>query len=486
MRWPQILPRRTPARVEQVRHRPAGPQAIVFPGYGGTPYGGVGGLVGSGKLPGSQWDWGREVGDASLNYAVAGCLRWLADNIAEPAPQVVRVNEEGERVPDRTHALLDLLSEPNGEYDGDSLLTAVAWDYCLTGRAYLVKERDNLGRVRALWWTPWWTMAPRWPADGSQFIADYLYRPEGHGAGIPYAKEDVIHFQWGLDAQTAGRLGVHRTRPVLPAIAALNEGMIYTPTILREMGVVPQVLVVRGTVGQEERKGLREWFQSLFTGDNRGRVGVLETGGDMPGQGAAMSDLKQLGLSPEQLKLDVILNRPEIIACNAFGIHPGVLYLGGAGGKGFDNGGQLGEARKASYHDCLMPLLKRFGRTLTFRLLGEWESLPPAQVSLRWDFSDVEALQEDQAALHQRLDRSVEAGWLRVSEARERARLPVEDSDRVYLRRAGVTAVVDASENPQPAGLPLEEDLDEERDPEREEPARPRMPDDEDEDEDAR
>lgn len=494
MRWPQLM-RRAPARVEQVRHRPADPQAIVFPGYGGNVYGDtLGGVALNGlQLPGSKWDWAAEVRDPTLNYAVAGCLRWIADNIAEPALQVVRRQSDGELVPDQAHALLSLLEEPNPDYDGHSLLTAVAWDYAISGRAYLIKERNNLGQVMALWWVPWWTMAPRWETNSQEFIRDYVYRPDGRGEGEIKAKEDVIHFRWGLDALTGGRLGVHRTRPFLPAMAALNEGMVYTPSVLRNMGIVPNVLIIRGKVGDDAKKSLREWFTGLFIGDGRGRPGVLEVdpGGSGNTGGATLSDIKQLGLTPEQLALDKILNRPEIIVCNAFGIHPGVLYLGNAGGKGFDNGGQLEQARKASYHDCLGPMLKRFGRTLTFSLLGEYEDAPPSEVFCRWDFAEVEALQEDQKALYERLNRAVESGWMRVSEAREKARLSVDESDKVYLRKPGITAVSEASENPQPASEPLplgeddpDQDPDEQKQPEDEDPDRNKPGRNEPEDED--
>jgi len=437
----------------------AQPHALTHSGYGGgwsDSYGGL--LIGGGRLPGSDHDWQQEVGEEALNYAVAGCLRWLADNISEPCLVVERRNAEGEWDQEPFHPFLDFMTQPNEEYDGESLLTAAAWDYSITGRGYQLKERDNLGRLRSLWWAPWYTVTPRFPSDGSQFITDYLYRPAGQGRGIAYKKADVVHYRWGLDHQTGGRLGVHRTRPFLPAMAALNEGMVYTPTVLRNMGIVPSVLMVRGKVGQGSKDGLREWFNSLFTRDNRGKPGVLEVEGDGSGGTGSVGDIKQLGLSPEQLALDKILDRPEIIVCNAFGIHPGVLYLGASGGKGFDNGGQLAEARRASYHDCLIPLLKRFALFLTRSVLSEFEIDGPNKVRCRFDFGDVEALQEDQTELYKRNTEGVQGGWLRVSEAREKAKLKVKESDAVYLRKQGVTAVLEADENPEPAssGSPLD------------------------------
>lgn len=422
------------------------PYALTHSSSGFGAWDTLDGMVfGASRLPGSDQDWAREVGDITINYVIAGCLRWMADNVGEPELVVERRDTDGEWKKEPYHPLLDLLLQPNDAYDGESLLTAAMWDDSIVGRGYWIKERDNLDRLKRLWWVPWYTIKPR-AKDATVFLSDYLYRPAGQGRDYSYKPKDVVHFRWGLDYETGGRLGVHRTRPFLPAVSALNEGAVYTPSILRNMGIVPNVLMVRGTVSPEARQGLRDWFRSLFTRDNRGAPGVLEVAGDGTG---GVGDIKQLGLSPEDLALDVILNRPEIAACLPFGIHPGVLYLGNAGGKGFDNGGQLKEARRASYHDCLIPRLKRFARTITRSLLSEFEIDGPNQVRCRFDFGDVEALQEDAGELYTRNTVAVEGGWMRVSEAREKAKLKVEESDKVYLRKPGVTAVEEADEAPE-------------------------------------
>lgn len=441
MRLPSLFRRRTATPVRPHRDHFQGIQAITFP-VTGAGYSGVGdplgvlGILGA-RLPGSDRDWAREIGDPALNATMHGCIRWVTDNVNEPELQVtrrqameqtpgVKRREQYEFAPLPDHPLTALIANPNDEYDGDDLLGVTARDFGIYGNAYWVKERDNVGRVIRLWWVPWWMMTPRWPVDGAQFITDYLYRPGGVGKGIPYAREDVVHFRWTLDGQTAGRLGVHRTKPVLAAIAATNEGNVYTATLLINMGVIPHVIFARGPLNANDRQGIADWFRNKFTRDGRGGPGIIETG---DGQGT-IGDIKELGGSPEKLKLDTILDRPDIQICNAWGIHPGVLYLGGAGGKGFDNGGQLAEARRASYHDCLLPMTKKFAKTLTRCLLPEFEKAPASQVRVEWDFSGVQALQEDQDALHARVQGSYNAGLLTLNEAREMLRLPSVEDDQ--------------------------------------------------------
>ena len=400
------------------------PGAFTFPAYGGGGINDIRGLPGvvGAILPGSSVDWATEAGEVQLNYAVHACLRWIGENLPEPERQVVR--REGEEwVPDEEHPCLDLLENPNQEYDDDSLFAAVSSDYALTGNSYLKKEYDNLGRVVELWWAPWWMVYPRWPTDGKKFIESYVYRPGGSGTPEPWKPEDVIHFRWGLDARTGGRLGVHRTLPVLHAIASLNEGMVYTASVLRNMGIVPNLLTSKKLISEDNRNRLKAWFQQAFSRDGRGKVGLLDDAEDV--------DLKQLGLSPESLALDKILQRPELAVCAAFGIHPGVVYMGqpGGGRTAFDNGGQLAEARRASYHDCLVPMTKRFGKTLTRRLLiPDYGVKSERKEKIAWDFSNVEALQEDQNALATRLVALYQGGLMTRNEGRSKLNLkPVED-----------------------------------------------------------
>ena len=284
---------------------------IIHPTQGGGGYGPGTASVErygcfAGALPGSDTDWVKEVGDPSLNYAVASCLRWIIDNLPEPEVKVERATRKGEWNAEPNHAFLDLLDTPNPFYDGDSLQGALARDYALTGNAYALKERANDGRVIRLWWVPYWMMSPEWPTDGSQFIARYVYRPSPRAEKQYYPVEDVIHFRWGCDPHTAGRIGTHRTQPVFRAIASLNEGATYTHAILKNMGIVPVVMFLKKALDPEGQAAMRRWWRNLFTRDGRGKPGIF------PGLGADEITIKELGSTPEKLALDKILVRQSM------------------------------------------------------------------------------------------------------------------------------------------------------------------------------
>lgn len=447
--------------------RGAETQAIVHPGMGGG-YGdllGQYGIVGA-VHPGSDRNWAEDVQDPSICYAVFACLRWIADNLPEPKRQVVDVNAAGEFTPRAQHSLLDLLERPNDFYDGDALFTATARDYATTGNAYWVIERDNLQRPLYLWHVPFWMISPRWDSSGKgPFVVDYLYRPQNAvgGSGIPVKRQDVVHFQWGLDTRTGGRLGWNRTAAILPWLASLNEGAVYTASILREMGVPANLLLSEQVIPVPAKQSIITDFKAMFTRDKRGGLGILD--------GAKLT-WQQLGLSPNDLGLEGILDRPECVVCAIMGIPPSVIFLGNnSGAKGLDNGGQHEQARKAAYHDCLMPMTKRFGKTISHKLLPQMEgaSFRAAVTSLIFDFGSVQALQEDQTELYKRNDSSVLAGWLKVGEARGKAKFPSDDSDMVYLRPSKAVMVKTADEEvepPTPPALPSgEPDEDDANDP---------------------
>lgn len=387
---------------------------FTFPGIGGHGSGDIDGWGRTGwlggALPGSDTNWVKEAGDPSSNSVVAGCLRWIGDNLPEPQFCVQRTLRDGAVQCEPNHPLTAFLRRPNEEYDGDALMCATAFSYALSGNAFWVLDRDNLGRPARAWWIPHWSISPRWPANGGQFITDYLYRPSGsRGEGISIPKKNVVHFRWGLDPYSAGRMGVNRTIPVYRSIATINEVDTFTHSLLKQMGIIPYVISPTGPdvlVDPQTKTGIKQWFQALFTRDGRGRPLVMD----------GPFKIEKLGSSPEDMALDRLPTRSELRICAAFGIPPVVVFVGADLAKGLDNGGQHEQGRRAAYHDCIMPMTKRFAATLNYSLLPEFDARPSVRAA--WDFSGVEALGDDQNALHERAREDYQKGILTRDEAR--------------------------------------------------------------------
>jgi HK97 family phage portal protein len=385
---------------------------MTYSGVGGSTGHGDGyrfafGMLG-GLLPGTDINWWQEVKDPTANATVHGCLRWIVDNIQEPELKVYTRGRDREPQETDQHPLLELLDEPNPEYDGKALLAACAVDYATVGDAYILKERNNRGQVMGLWWKPFHEVQPCWPSDGSRFITHYLYRPGGRGVGVQYAPEDVIHIRWGLDSSTEGRVGRHRTYPILREIAAGNEHSTYTAAISK-MPVPSFALTPKeggNGVSPDAIEKIKAWLNQMTSRDNRAKPLV-------PNQ---PMDYHRMGLTPEEMALDKARQYPNLMICAAFGIHPAVVFLS-TDPKGLDNGGQQEQARKQSYHDCLVPLCKRFGRALTKSLRDDF-SLRPRQQWVGFCFQNVEALAEDADGKHTRTREDYKAGLLDRAEAR--------------------------------------------------------------------
>lgn len=421
------------------------PAGAAGSGYGGA-WGGYGvssnfGSLGLyGTLPGTQTNVVAEVGDPALNSAVAICLGWIIDQVGEPRLRVVRNvrrrDRKGEliRVKEEipNHPLLALLDRPNPHYDGAALWAAAASSYKIAGNAYWLKTARGAGGrglPKELYQAAWWELRPRYPASGEAFITDYLYRPGGRGPGIPVPKEDVIHFRFGLNAYDGGRTGISPTFPILRSVMTDNEAETYHAALLKNMGIVGYAIMpadggvneTEAGLGPEAKQELEDAWVRKFTGDGRGK----------PFVSSHRLEIKQLGLSPDQLGIDG--TRAESIRriCAALRIHPVLVGLGGDTPGGFDNGGQYEALQRAAYQDCLTPMLARFARTLQDEFSPEL--VKPGE-TVEWDYSEVPCFQSERAARYARLDTSYKAGWLKRSEAREEAGLEVAEdgSDDIY------------------------------------------------------
>src|SRR5262249_19919694 len=85
-----------------------------------------------------------------------------------------------------------------------------------------------------------------------------------------------------------------------------------------------------------------------------------------------------------------------------------------------------------AYEGFAIPLWEYFADELSAQLLPDYDGMPKGDEptrEVRADYSKVRALQEDEDALHQRLDNSFQAGWMKRSEVRAKAGLPVDKTE---------------------------------------------------------
>ncbi len=370
------------------------------------------------RLPGSRFDYAREVGDGTGSSTVAAPLEWIGRNFPAAVPTLWKVEgDEEEKEPD--HPMLRLLARPNPYYSGALNWKAVVTDWFVDGNGYLLVVRDMLKTPRELWWAPAETMEPK--GTTTEFVTHYEYRP--NGIAIQIEPEDVIHFRNGIDKDNP-RKGRSPLKSVLREIFTDDEAANFTAQLLKNMGVPGMVISpdVDGYVmNDEEAEAAKAHVTANFTGDKRGEP--LVTNG--------RTKVQPYGFSPKELNLKDIRRIPEERVTAVLGVPAIVAGLGaGLDRSTFSN---FSEAREAAYEECIIPTQGLIAEEIRFQLLPLFED-DPYLWRFAFDTTGVRVLQEDKDKLSERLGQQVKDGIRTVAEARRELGLETDDADEVYLR----------------------------------------------------
>jgi HK97 family phage portal protein len=394
-------------------------------GGGGLPiWWGDGRLTGAigNLLPGARADYAAKAGQLHKNAVVASCLGWIVDNLVQARPVVQRVDDSGNVAPVSDHPLVALLRRPNEYYPARALWGATAIAYKLTGDAYWYKipaGGPNGPTVGLRWLSPWSTYPTRAIGSGptNTYIDTYTYRVGQREFLIP--KDRIVHFRDTLALEDE-RTGWRRSEAVLREICSTNEGSTYIAAILSRMGVVPYVFTGKDGTPLDDAEGLKlvDWFHDAGGGDDRGSSLPLR----LP------VEVHQLGLSPQDMALESILDRPIAFICSLFRLDPLVLGIESDRGT-YQN---VGQARQAAWEDCLMPLLAAFADDIQHQLMPEFGDA--SSVEFAWDFSSVRALREGEDAKNNRAIAGWTSGLVFFNDARKQVgEKPVEGGDELLL-----------------------------------------------------
>lgn len=402
--------------------------SMTWSGYGGTAYGtSYSGYHGwnnyAGTLPGTQTDYKAAAGPLDQNPAVSICLNWIADNYVEAELEVRKTDGKKEPIP--SHPLVKLLDRPNPYYDGDTLWATTIRDYCVDGNAYWLKARGlrGAGRPLELWHVPYWQMRPVYPPDGSEYLKGYEYHVDGKW--LPVEARDVVHFAFARDYSRGGRVGIGRLTPLAREIFTDNECATYTAALLKNMGMPSFILNPKDSeveINASSRTDLESMWKQ-FTRDGRGKPLIPSV--------AMTAD--RIGFSPDEMALDKIRQVPEARICGALRIP--AMVVGLSVGENQRTYANLGEARAAAYEECLMPMQSRMAATLLHQLLPDLGDAEKQVV--RYDYSRVRALSEDQDAKAARAYAGYKNGVLMRSEARSALGLESGPEDEVYFVEPG-------------------------------------------------
>lgn len=356
----------------------------------GVPFqGGYGGQ--SGQWGGSSWadfalsfrqdrkiDFAKEVGDLRMSTLVQAAVTWVARGMNSARLKVVKLDAAGKETEIKDHPITKLWRRPNKYYSGATLNAGIAASWVIAATAYVLKVRGRLrGPTVELWYEPWWSIKPRWPQNGAEFISHYeVFR---NGVWYPVPIEDVIMIPDQLDPDT--RRGINRTSALLSEFYTDKQASELAGLLLRN-GLVPSIEIGLGDdktpFGGDVRQAKADLMRLMALGEpfvHKGPATVNKLGHDLSSFG-----------------LDEMRQPPVQRFCAAMGISPISLML--AAGLDLAKYQNTEQYLRQDYRGYIVPLNSQKADTLEVSLLPEFGQ-EEGEIQITHDYSEAPLMQSD-------------------------------------------------------------------------------------------
>ncbi len=373
-------------------------------------------------------DFGAKVGTGLGSSVVMGPVQWVQRAMVEAPLVVEKMTAEDEWEIDPTHPLTLLLDSPNDFYAGSHLWAGTVFSYLIAGNAYWMIIQNGRGEPVQLWYVPHWMIEPVGSKDGTVFIDHYVYRVEGKEFTIPV--ECIVHFRHGVNPNRP-QLGISPLDSALREIWTDMEAADFIANLLSNSGV-PGLIISPDSdsvqISPDMADEVKDYVRERTTGGNRGDPLVM----------SGKTSVSQMAWNPEQLNLTAASDRSEERVCALLGIPAAVVGFS-AGLETTKVGATMDVMRELAWTNGVIPLQKNFGDTVQRKLLPQFGD--PINTRLRFDLTEVKALQEDINKIYDRADKSIAAGWITVATAKRMVNIEPEEADDVYLRRIGINEV---------------------------------------------
>lgn len=342
------------------------------------------------------------------NSAVQGCVMALSSTMNEAPLIVTRPN--GDYV--EGHAIERLFVRPNPHMSGSQFWRYVTMYVYTGGNAYIHKVRSDLtGAVVELYPYHAGQMVPIPSQYG--WIEGYNYMTDGAQRYVP--AKDVIHIKWTPDPLNP-TTGLSPIEVAGAKVQALNEidQTIYSQ--MRNNGVPGHLMFLpQGVVTDQQREQLRTMWSENFTGNNRGKLGVLQ--GDIR--------VERMAMNMSELQSEGLYGQLESAICGVYRVHPVVaMVYAGLLSSTYSN---METAFREFTTLTRVPTWKDWADQIT---LGLREELGGLTVS--FDTTSVEALKSDPDAVIYPVIAMFNANLITQNEARERTGQPQVDGGDVY------------------------------------------------------
>ena len=364
----------------------------------------------------------KDLGNGQANSAVTACLQVLGTSFSEANLIVKSYQEDGEESIIYNHPLEILMDRPNPFMSGEVLQSYIVNALHVFGDAYLLKEKNNVGQVVALYPLIPDRVTPQ--GNETTLITNYIYEMEDSKQIL--TSDDVIHFRLGLNPKNH-KVGYSPLKTVLREIFGDEAAGQLSAALLSNSGVPSVIISPKEDFGitADESDQISKTYQQKVGGTKRGQPLVLS--GSM--------QVEKMSFSPSELDIGTLRRIPEERVSAVLGV-PAILAGLGAGLERatYSNAQQL---REFFTENKLIPLWRMVGTELTYQLLQK-DYQSNAILKAEYDFGNVRSLQADEENLYKRLNVGVKGGWISVAEARQQVGLPTKDDQDIYYVPANV------------------------------------------------
>lgn len=375
----------------------------------------AGGLVFGGPRPTASWpnyELDGQVARAFRLAVVQACIDAIARDVSA-APLRVYREVDGQPQEQPSHAARIVVQDPNPAMSEAEFWHVVVSMAAATGFCVVEKVRSGAGRPVELWplISPWLKVKAKPNA-----LPDWEYVVPGNDPWrLPAEDVILINFRpdpWG---GWTGRTPLTSLKREL----AIDDQMTDFLNLLLERGGVPPIglrVLPQGSppvvpnVKQEDADLIVEKFAQKYGGaGNWGKPAFL--GG---------LSVERIGLDLGEMLFPQVREHIELHICTAFGVPAGMI--GTAAGLARNTYSNAETDVRKYYDGTIAPLWARLDGAFTRGLLREFDR--GGTLSMGFDVSEIEALQEDQAPKWQRATAALPAGLITLNQAQSEIGLP--------------------------------------------------------------
>jgi hypothetical protein len=390
-------------------------------------------LPGAGFGPeGGQRDYLREAGRIDLNPLVRLILAWFADAVTQVSFRVGRQIKKGARKGEyevnSTHGLNRILRRPSPVFGFRDTFAQFIAGILIDGNCYGIIVEDNGGQPAEVWWVPNWQVEVRAGDDPRRPIAGY--RIHGlDGSWVEYPPGLVLHIRDLPDPRNP-LIGLGRLKCFLPYLLAVQNAGEYTNEAFRKgnTGIVLMPPEGAGPAGYSHVE------EAEMLGHKRRLDRGLAAGGTTPIMYLTSFLVhEKIGLSPQEMSAETIVDRPESYILAAAGLSPLLFDIpSSSNSRTYSN---KAEARRGAWEDSAVPLFGLIAEGVQDQVLyrvdpdtgdeeGRYGDAPGLEV---WaDTSEVPALQENMTEKAEHWIALVDTGMVKREYAASQLDIPEE------------------------------------------------------------